>query len=153
MSCPRLETLAQVFSWEFCEISKKTFFYRAPPVSGFDYYQVKNLSKLLTYKNERPRWKTPMIFPGFLGIPWLTKKSHNNPRNLRTTRILSSLKKNTKPCLGQSIQKWTKKNLWQTAFKTPSNVLKAVFHKFYRVHSWILLSHLYLVIPYIFASS
>ena len=26
------ETLAQVFSWEFCEISKNTFSYRTPPV-------------------------------------------------------------------------------------------------------------------------
>ena len=29
------ETLAQVFSYEFCEISKKTFFYRAPLVAAF----------------------------------------------------------------------------------------------------------------------
>ena len=28
------ETLAQVFSCEFCEISKNTFFYRAPPVAA-----------------------------------------------------------------------------------------------------------------------
>ena len=28
------ETLAQVFSWEFCEISKNTFFYRTPPVAA-----------------------------------------------------------------------------------------------------------------------
>ena len=27
------ETLAQVFSCEFCEISKNTFFYRTPPVA------------------------------------------------------------------------------------------------------------------------
>ena len=26
------ETLAQVFSYEFCEISQSTFFYRTPPV-------------------------------------------------------------------------------------------------------------------------
>ena len=53
--------------------------------------------------------------------------------------------------LGQSIQEWTKENLWQTAFKkfegvwsawyglpkaehTPSNFVKAVFHKFYLDH-------------------
>ena len=28
------ETLAQVFSCEFCEISKNIFFYRAPPVAA-----------------------------------------------------------------------------------------------------------------------
>ena len=29
------ETLAQVFSWEFCEISENTFFYRTPRVTAF----------------------------------------------------------------------------------------------------------------------
>ena len=29
------ETLAQVFSCEFCEISKNTFFYRTPLVAAF----------------------------------------------------------------------------------------------------------------------
>ena len=29
------ETLAQVFSWEFCEISENTFFYRTPLVTAF----------------------------------------------------------------------------------------------------------------------
>ena len=38
--------------------------------------------------------------------------------------------------LGQSIQEWTKSNLWKTAFEKsericPSNFLKAVFLKFY----------------------
>ena len=41
-SCPealpatllKKETLAQVFSCEFCEISKSTFFYRTPPVAA-----------------------------------------------------------------------------------------------------------------------
>ena len=28
------ETVAQVFSCEFCEISKSTFFYRTPPVAA-----------------------------------------------------------------------------------------------------------------------
>ena len=28
------ETLAQIFSCEFCEISKNTFFYRTPPVAA-----------------------------------------------------------------------------------------------------------------------
>ena len=28
------ETLAQVFSWKFCEISKNTFSYRTPPVAA-----------------------------------------------------------------------------------------------------------------------
>ena len=30
----KIETLAQVFSCEFCEISKKTFSYRTPPVAA-----------------------------------------------------------------------------------------------------------------------
>ena len=29
------ETLAQVFSCEFCEISKNAFFHRTPPVAAF----------------------------------------------------------------------------------------------------------------------
>ena len=29
------ETLAQVFSWEFCEIYKNTFYYRTPLVAAF----------------------------------------------------------------------------------------------------------------------
>ena len=32
------ETLAQVFSCKCCEISKNTFFYRAPPVAAFVTY-------------------------------------------------------------------------------------------------------------------
>ena len=32
------ESLAQVFSCEFCEISKNTFFYRIPPVATSVYY-------------------------------------------------------------------------------------------------------------------
>ena len=31
------ETLAQVFSYEFCEISKNTFSYRKPPVAASGY--------------------------------------------------------------------------------------------------------------------
>ena len=31
------ETLAQVFSCEFCKISKHTFSYRTPPVAAFQY--------------------------------------------------------------------------------------------------------------------
>ena len=43
----------------------------------------------------------------------------------------------------QSIQEWTKWNLWKTAFKQSLTLplkkfLKAVFHKFYLVTSWIL---------------
>ena len=49
----------------------------------------------------------------------------------------------------QSIQEWTKENFCKTTFKIfevirsvlidhiTSNILKAVFHKFYLVHSWI----------------
>ena len=34
------ETLAQVFSCEFCEISKNTFSYRTPPVAASEYWEV-----------------------------------------------------------------------------------------------------------------
>ena len=44
--------------------------------------------------------------------------------------------------MGESIQEWTKSNLWKTAFKKIAqtdhitlNFLKAVFHKFQLVHS------------------
>ena len=37
------ETLAQVFSCEFCEISKNTFFYRTPPVVASVYTGHKRL--------------------------------------------------------------------------------------------------------------
>ena len=52
--------------------------------------------------------------------------------------------------MGQGIQEWAKYNLRNTAIKKfeviwsaqaehiTSNFLKAVFHKFYFVHSWIL---------------
>ena len=48
--------------------------------------------------------------------------------------------------MGQNIQEETKLNSWKTAFKkfevigsayVTSNLLKAVFHKFHFVHSWI----------------
>ena len=53
---------------------------------------------------------------------------------------------------GQSIQEWTKWNLWKAVFKKfeaiwsaqsdhiTSNFLKAIFHKFHFAHSWILRS-------------
>ena len=34
------ETLAQVFSCEFCKISKNTFLYRTPPVTASSYFEV-----------------------------------------------------------------------------------------------------------------
>ena len=34
------ESLAQVFSYEFCEISKNTFFYRTPPVAASEMKQI-----------------------------------------------------------------------------------------------------------------
>ena len=36
------ETLAQVFSCEFCEISKNTFFHRTPLVAASGFYMVLN---------------------------------------------------------------------------------------------------------------
>ena len=52
--------------------------------------------------------------------------------------------------IGPSIQEWTKWNLWKTAFKDlklygllkqtiiTKHFLKAVFHKFNLIHSWVL---------------
>ena len=37
------ETLAQVFSYEFCQIFKNTFFYRTPPVAAPDHIFTPNL--------------------------------------------------------------------------------------------------------------
>ena len=51
------ETLAQVFSYEFCEIFQNTFFYRTPPVAASG--QNEKLGRLLhTYF-----YKNTMIFP------------------------------------------------------------------------------------------
>ena len=45
------ETLAQVFSCEFCEISKNTFFYRTLPVAAFEeisgrFFEMKHVREL-----------------------------------------------------------------------------------------------------------
>ena len=40
------QTLAQVFSCEFCEIFKNTFFYRTPPVAASDLCWVKIIPQL-----------------------------------------------------------------------------------------------------------
>ena len=45
----KIETLAQVFSCEFCEISKSTFSYRAPPVAASATYD----NAALTRRKER----------------------------------------------------------------------------------------------------
>ena len=48
------ETLAQVFSSEFCEISKNSFFHRTPLVAAFDFkwrrHYALYIDKLYTYK-------------------------------------------------------------------------------------------------------
>ena len=61
------------------------------------------------------------------------------PNTLITRNLRASEK------IGQGIQEWTKQNLWTTAFKKKLakaghmtlNYLKAVFHKFYLIHSRI----------------
>ena len=42
------ETLAQVFSCKFCEISKKTFFYRTPLVAASDMCHMNMLIRSIT---------------------------------------------------------------------------------------------------------
>ena len=39
------ETLAQVFSCEFCEISKNSFFHRTPVVAASEFFRIINLSQ------------------------------------------------------------------------------------------------------------
>ena len=41
------ETLAQVFSCQFCEISKNIFSYRTPPVAASDFYTLKGGGMLI----------------------------------------------------------------------------------------------------------
>ena len=50
---PKKETLAQVFSCEFCEISKNTFSYRTPPVAAFELWEMAKYcgSTITQYKN------------------------------------------------------------------------------------------------------
>ena len=75
--------------------------------------------------------------------------SHNQAKFIKSNQAVSVLKpqKSLSYYMGQSIQEWTKYNLWKTTFKKieaicsasadhiTSNFLKAFFHKFYLVHS------------------
>ena len=46
------ETLVQVFSCEFCEISKNTFSYRTPPVAAFEtLFFVQCVERLLDFRD------------------------------------------------------------------------------------------------------
>ena len=58
------ETLAQVFSCEFYDVSKNTFSYRVPPGDCFFYLQT-NLSKLIHYSFHRNHKN--MVFWWFQG--------------------------------------------------------------------------------------
>ena len=82
----------------------------------------------------------------FQSISLMVKATHSSSRYQEKDHV--TLKR--KHYLRQSIQEWTKKKLWKTAFKKfqllrsawvwPYHFLflKAVFHKFYLVHSSIL---------------
>ena len=48
------ETLVQVFSCEICEIFKKTFFYRAPPVAASETSMVDFFAKIVNGVNLLP---------------------------------------------------------------------------------------------------
>ena len=76
------ETQAQVFSCEFCEISKKTFFYRTLPVpaSGNGFQMLENAYSVVfnkgTYEKRLPLSKKGEFqYNGELGV--LHKTSHN----------------------------------------------------------------------------
>ena len=45
------ETLAQVFSCEFCEISKNTFFYRTPLVAAAEQIKARRKKAILSVQN------------------------------------------------------------------------------------------------------
>ena len=42
------ETLAQMFSYEFCEISKNSFFYRAPPVVAPEAFKIVTMRRIIS---------------------------------------------------------------------------------------------------------
>ena len=53
-----MEILAQVFSCEFCEISKNTFSYRTPPVAtSVSVWSADELESLLNKLNENLSYK------------------------------------------------------------------------------------------------
>ena len=53
MACNFIKTvaLAQVFSYEFCEISENTFFYRTPLVDASAHQNVHIVKQQLNYDN------------------------------------------------------------------------------------------------------
>ena len=57
------ETLAQVFSCEFCEISKNTFSYRAPPVAASVNFVVDIVYKFQTFLSLK---STVIIYKSFI---------------------------------------------------------------------------------------
>ena len=105
------ETLAEVFSCEFCETIKNTYFYR-----------------------------TPLVAASLTNFPYMSKRqstlfSINLVRRTIWDKVFKSGPRKT--CGRQPLKNLKGYGLVQ-ADHTPSNFLKAVFHKFYSVHSWIL---------------
>ena len=49
------ETLTQVFSFEFCEVSNNAFSYRTPPLSASDIstFLIKDFEKFLSMENDK----------------------------------------------------------------------------------------------------
>ena len=65
------ESLAQVFSCEFCEISKNTFFYRTPPVAASVHATFKNLDLKIEISYvlmKLPPFLDTIIYHGFQSV-------------------------------------------------------------------------------------
>ena len=56
------ETLAQVFSCEFYEISKNNFFYRTPPVAASVWARLKSMGNSLMVRAGQPGFEKPIYY-------------------------------------------------------------------------------------------
>ena len=76
------ETLAQVFSCEFCEISKNTFFYRTPLVAASVdlsiYFSIQLYSRKLLFENSYPLMSYRNIEASFVNAKCLRMTGNLN---------------------------------------------------------------------------
>ena len=78
------DTLGQVFSCEFCEISKKTFSYKTPPVVASDLFQRKfegfeKLGDILDSKTKYSKIPAQQVEPTLFQQILFVSVSHLNP--------------------------------------------------------------------------
>ena len=89
------ETLAQVFSCEFCKISKNTFFYRTPPAAAFVPLTVDINSDRPSLESNLDRFGTLHFFESYLALRYLLlyywkSKEKNTWRNPRLNWFLKA---------------------------------------------------------------